>query len=300
MRKHILISTIAVSILVTTAVGAAPASKSISQMKKLSEKNWLKQLEGGCTPITYGGKLVGNLCPASTPTPEPNPNPTPNPDPIPQPQPQPSALDFTNWTLMLPTGGQGDPDNDYPAKTGEVPNVFFKNTDGSYTFRTRVDGVHSPNSQYPRTELREMKDANWGKAAWSNKSGTHTLELRQAITHTPVAKPHVVSAQIHDGSDDVMQVRLEGKELAVHYNDGNSKVLIDPNYQVGTFFDVKIEASGSRIKVSYNGVQKADIAKSGSNWYFKTGCYVQSNPSKGDVPDAYGEVVISKMVVEHK
>ena len=34
--------------------------------------------------------------------------------------------------------------------------------------------------------------------------------------------------------------------------------------------------------------------------YFKAGCYTQSNESKGDKPESYGEVVIYKLVVEHK
>jgi hypothetical protein len=200
---------------------------------------------------------------------------------------------------MLPTGSQGDPDNDYPAKIGEVPNVFFMNADGSYTFRTRVDGVHSSGSKYPRTELREMTDANWGKAAWTNKSGVHTLDVRQAITHTTSVKPHVVAAQIHDGGDDVIQIRLEGKELAVHYNDGNNRIVIDPNYNLGAAYNLKIVAANSKIDVYYNGALKATVTESGSSWYFKAGCYLQSNVDQGDSPDDYGEVIIYSLHVAH-
>ena len=51
--------------------------------------------------------------------------------------------------------------------------------------------------------------------------------------------------------------------------------------------------------MSYNTTQKADIRTSGSGWYFKTGSYVQSNPSRGDTPDAVGQVVLYSLNVQH-
>jgi hypothetical protein len=51
--------------------------------------------------------------------------------------------------------------------------------------------------------------------------------------------------------------------------------------------------------VSYNGGQQADIDKRGSGWYFKTRTYIQSNPSRGDTPDALGQVVLYSLHVEH-
>jgi hypothetical protein len=136
-------------------------------------------------------------------------------------------------------------------------------------------------------------------AAWSNTSGTHVLQTCQAITETPVAKPEVVAAQIHDGGDDVMQVRLEGNTLVAQYADGDEQVVIDPNYTLGTPYDLRIEAANGRILVSYNGARAADLPLSGSSWYFKAGAYVQSNPEKGDSPDAAGEVAVYSLSVQH-
>ena len=39
--------------------------------------------------------------------------------------------------------------------------------------------------------------------------------------------------------------------------------------------------------------------KSGSGWYFKTGTYVQSNPSWGEASDAVGQVVLYSLDVQH-
>jgi len=51
--------------------------------------------------------------------------------------------------------------------------------------------------------------------------------------------------------------------------------------------------------VSYNTTPKADIVISGSGWYFKTGSYVQPNPSRGYTPDAVGQVVLYSLTVQH-
>ncbi len=64
--------------------------------------------------------------------------------------------------------------------------------------------------------------------------------------------------------------------------------------------NLKIEAGEGRVKLWYNGEQKLDwkVAKHGC--YFKAGCYTQSNPSKGDAAESYGEVVIDSLAVDHR
>ena len=74
---------------------------------------------------------------------------------------------------------------------------------------------------------------------------------------------------------------------------------LDPAYALGTPYDLEIAAADGHIRVSYNGTQKADIVKSGAGWYFKAGSYVQSNLSRGDAPDAEGQVVIYALNVQH-
>ena len=137
------------------------------------------------------------------------------------------------------------------------------------------------------------------KAAWSNTSGRHVLTVRQAVTALPPVKPEVVTAQIHDGSDDVMEVRVEGKKLIAQYDDGQRDIVIDPDYRLGTVFDLQIVAADRRVQVYYNGARKADIALSGTSWFFKSGSYLQSNTSKGEQASAVGEVVIYSLLVTH-
>jgi hypothetical protein len=208
-------------------------------------------------------------------------------------------LDLENWFLTLPIGPPGDPDSiDQPELLDYRSEWFDLTPDGAgVVFRAPAGGVTTKNSKYPRSELREMNGEE--KAAWSNTEGTHTLQTRQAITEVPRAKPEVVSAQIHDGGDDVMQIRLEGPTLVAQYADGKEQIVIDPDYRLGTPFDLRIVAANGRITVFYDGEQRAEIERSGSSWYWKIGAYTQSNPERGDGADAEGEVVVYSLSIEH-
>ena len=82
----------------------------------------------------------------------------------------------------------------------------------------------------------------------------------EAITKVPAAKPEVVAAQIHDASDDVLQIRLEGQKLMVQYNDGKSEQVLDPDYKLGTPYHVRIIAADSKVDVLYNGAEEGRAA----------------------------------------
>jgi hypothetical protein len=209
------------------------------------------------------------------------------------------VLDASDWYLTLPTGSKGKPDTVQPAKLADYSSKWFHaNSDkDGIVFTANVGGVTTSGSSYPRTELREMNGSKL--AGWSNTQGTHTLTVRQAVTALPPAKPEVVTAQIHDSEDDVMEVRLESGKLIASYNDGRTDVTLDPRYSLGTPYDLTITAASGRIRVYYNGAKKLDIAKRGSGWYFKSGSYVQSNTSKGDKASAVGVVVIYKIDAKH-
>jgi hypothetical protein len=209
-------------------------------------------------------------------------------------------LDLENWFLTLPIGPAGDPDSiDQPELLDYRSEWFDLTPDGTgVVFRAPAGGVTTKNSKYPRSELREMNGEE--KAAWSNTEGTHTLETRQAITEVPRAKPEVVSAQIHDGGDDVLQIRLEGPTLVAQYDDGREQIVIDPVYRLGTPYDLRVVAADGRITVFYNGQRRAEIERSGSSWYWKIGAYTQSNPERGEDADSAGVVVVYSLSIEHR
>jgi poly(beta-D-mannuronate) lyase len=209
-------------------------------------------------------------------------------------------LDLKNWKLTLPIGQKGKPEEIHGPDLSSFTNEFFRlnEAENGVVFTANAGGVTTSGSSYPRSELREMNGTE--KAAWDSTAGTHTLDVCEAITKTPTAKPEVVSAQIHDTEDDVLQIRLEGTTLSAQYDDGKGEAVLDPAYRLGTPFRVTIVVTADGIAVSYNGEHKTDIKKSGSGWYWKVGAYVQSNPGMGEAPDAVGEVVVYSLDMSAK
>ena len=208
-------------------------------------------------------------------------------------------IDTKDWYLTLPTGKQGSPDLVEGSALAKYHSEFFQLNpakDG-VVFTAGTNGVTTSGSHYPRSELREMVGSD--KASWDGRKGKHTMEIVEAITETPKAKPDVIAGQIHGTTDDLMQIHLSGQNLRVKYADGKKFVDLDPNYKLGTMFNVKIESTGGRVKVWYNGQQKADLPISSATSYFKAGVYVNSNPSKGD-KSGEGQVVIKSLAVRHE
>ena len=214
------------------------------------------------------------------------------------------VLDLSYWKITMPytdekNGKAKEIKHPEFLSFEKVDNFFVNQSADGVVFRAHCTNATTKSSKYPRCELREMKSGGKEKASWSTSEGSHTLTLTQAITAVPPVKKHVVCAQIHDADDDLMMVRLEGKKLFVERNK-IADVPLDNNYKLGTKFKIKIQAADKQVKVWYNGDLKMDWKVSAKGCYFKAGCYTQSNPSKGDKPESYGEVLIYDLKVDHK
>jgi poly(beta-D-mannuronate) lyase len=213
-----------------------------------------------------------------------------------------SVLNLTNWKLTLPVGknAHSATEVEQPALNSYQNATYFhlNRLGNGVVFRANAGGATTSGSTYPRSELREMTNRGKDEASWSSKSGTHVMTVTEAITAVPTVKPHVVAAQIHDAGDDVVMVRLENRRLFVEAN-GDDVGVLDPAYVLGTQFKVELRATSAGIRVTYNNSRAVNYAKSGSGFYFKAGCYTQSNTDRGDKPDAYGEVVIFGLTVQH-
>jgi poly(beta-D-mannuronate) lyase len=208
-------------------------------------------------------------------------------------------INLTNWKLTLPTGGDDAEDVTQPKLNKFRDPRFFHTTpagDG-VVFRAPVGGATTGNSEYPRSELREMTADGKKEASWSGKSGTHVMTITEAITALPQGKPEVVAGQIHDDEDDVIMVRLNGTKLFAEA-DGKQVGVLDPAYQLGTRFTVQIVATPGIIRVTYNGIKTVGLKRDGGDYYFKAGCYTQANDDNSE-DDSYGEVVINALTVQH-
>lgn len=224
------------------------------------------------------------------------------------------VIDTSFWKLTLPIGGAGKPTEvKWSAiKTYEHPSYFYNQQKAGepapyVVFIANAGGVTTSGSTYPRTELREMKPSSTTLASWSNRdAGTDRMVGTWAVTSLPKNKPHVVVAQIHNGSDDVIEVRLEGKRLFLE-SDGTEKGTFDTNYVPSTtapiWFNLSIRADATNgIRVTY--IRGTTINKTltykrfGSGWFFKAGCYIQSNRNY-DAASAYAAVRIKGLSVSH-
>lgn len=221
------------------------------------------------------------------------------------------VLDLTNWKITVPFDGPDSGTNadeiTQPALAGYSVDPWFKNNSDNtgVIFRANTGGATTSGSGYPRSELREMTNNGTANASWSSGSGTHTMEIDQAITHLPVVKKHIVAGQIHDADDDVIVFRLENQKLFIDIN-GDDGPTLTSSYVLGTRFKVKFVVSNNQTKCYYNDVLVYTHNQTYSGAYFKAGAYTQSSCKSGGNPgptescDAYGEVVIYGLSVTHQ
>jgi len=196
------------------------------------------------------------------------------------------------WELQLPIGSPGSPTTIPPSRLkgagGYTNPAYFwtDKNDGSMTFWDPEAGVTTPNSNYARSELREMNSGG-GAADWS-LSGTHKLSATLRIVS--VTK-NVCVGQIHLGSGGSSTKPL--LELYYHSNgdvvlglekspDGGQNTYTLTNVPLGTQWSYVIAIVGGKIQITVNGSTKSYPIAAGFNayhQYFKAGDYNQSSSS---------------------
>jgi len=205
-------------------------------------------------------------------------------------------FDLSVWELQLPTGSSGAPDTILPAQlkgaSGFQDSYFYTaGTDGAMTFWDPENGVTTPNSNFSRSELREMTSS--GAAANWFAPGTHKLSATLKVTTVP---DHVAVGQIHLGSGGSTKPLLE----LFYYSNGNIEMAIEQtpaggnevqhlagNVPVGTTWSYTIGLSGNTISLVINGGATQTWAMSttfnGYGMYFKAGDYDQTSGSSASV-----------------
>ena len=231
------------------------------------------------------------------------------------------------WKITYPTGDEdktlcGEPNNEY---------FFVNTTKDAIVFKTpiRTDSGTTSNSSYIRSELRERVIDGSKDIYWTTE-GTHLVYVKQAITHLPINKPHLVATQIHgnkdNGIDDSMVLRLENSHLFLSFNGSKlrSNVTIKRDYTLGTIHEVIFiinngkhycyyAEDGKLLSAFNSNIADSYLIKDGDNdflmdlnydqTYFKIGNYTQSNPDKEgndtNDPENYGEVLVYDFAVSH-
>ena len=220
-------------------------------------------------------------------------------------------FDLSIWQLQEPVGSPGDPTTFSPSQlegpNGEQDTYFYTDpTDGSMVFWDPENGVTTPNSDYPRSELREMT-ASGAAANWA-PSGTNTLSATLKVTLVP---DHVVVGQIHlgTGTPSLTKPLLE----LFYYSTGDVTIGIEQTpaggneietpvgtVPLGTLWSYVIGLSGNTITLVINGAAPQTFAMSltfdQEGMYFKAGNYDQS---AGSDPSVAAQVQFYALAVVH-
>lgn len=199
----------------------------------------------------------------------------------------------------------------------EYPPYFYVKNKEVF-FRAYASGVTTKNSHYPRCELRQNVDGNYGM--WSLQDEQYLyVELR--ITHVPTIKPEVTIVQIHGKNDETLRINYNQNRGIYIYRDeknGLSEGDKPLEYSLGEKLQITVNVKKGVVQCLIKNVSRATEFQ--STWkskepvgYFKVGCYTQSsiflpyfktdkngNPlySQGEPSNAYAEVAVAKIILK--
>lgn len=208
-------------------------------------------------------------------------------------------IDLSTWNLSIPTESTPTTIETTRLNNGYQSQYFRSNNDGSITLWVPVNGSHTADSRYPRSELRETQ-ADGTLSFWYHASADSYLSAVLTVHQVPSTQK-IIIAQIHSkdeqGSDNDPLLKLQyhylhgvGRlELLLRNRPGDAEVeniLLADNIQLGERFgyDLRITPSGNLgVSVSSSdGDEGSFYTELSGYWskqqlYFKTGAYIQDN-----------------------
>ena len=214
-----------------------------------------------------------------------------------------TIFNFDTWKLQMPIA------NDTATSVKEVSpeeikagyvhdECFYLSQDDAVVFHSPVNGFHTANTTYSRSELRELIDPSSSKVNWSYK-GTHELTTSEVVTEVP-SNGRVVTSQIHgiypNGDNGAVLVKVEyeyaTKQVCVLLKSTSANKAADLRYyfddvDLNQRYDTKIKvvegivyvtiSSEGRSETFYHEFMKADPNWANLLFYFKVGNYVQDS-----------------------
>ena len=215
-----------------------------------------------------------------------------------------TRFDLAHWKLTIPDDEASEiaPDQ----LRGYASHYFYLADDGAMVFVVPASGGTTKNSDYPRSELREVLDPNDDNRNWSG-SGFHRLDASCRVVREPETGK-VIVGQIH-GFDARPLIKLQWEKgqlkalVKQHPQGSNEDVshLFKAQVDKGPF-TYRIEVQDGVLSVSVNDESfrydfyAADPAWRSVPFYFKAGAYAQATSgSDSDV----AEVQFTRLLTEH-
>lgn len=229
-------------------------------------------------------------------------------------EPQSPSIDLSHWKLTLPVDASGKTDG-HPMEIQaqrlsggyKHADYFYKDANGQFVFWCPVNGARTENTEYARTELREVIDPEDDNVCWS-APGTHVLNARCRVSEVPSSQK-VIIGQIHGYSGKAKPLiklqffkgRIEAlvKEKATK---GKDLKLTFPDVGLDKDFDYEIKLQAGLLSITVNGAtQSLNVFEKDLEWakqslYFKAGVYPQDNEGP---PTEGARVSFSRLVVNH-
>lgn len=216
-----------------------------------------------------------------------------------------ARFDLAHWKLTIPDDKASEISPEQ--LRGYASRYFYLADDGGMVFVVPASGGTTKNSDYPRSELREVLDPGNDNRNWSG-SGFHRLEASCQVIRAPETGK-VIVGQIH-GFDARPLIKLQWeqgqlKALVKQHPQGSNKDvshLFKAQVDKG-FFSYRIEVQDGVLSVDVNGESfrhdfyAADPAWRRVPFYFKAGAYAQATSgSDSDV----AEVRFTQLQTEHR
>ena len=205
------------------------------------------------------------------------------------------SFDLSHWKLTLPVSASGTA-GDHPMEISASQlnagythaDYFHLGTNGQMIFWCPVTGSRTENTEYPRTELREVINPADDNVCWA-APGTHVLDARCRVSEVPSSQK-VIIGQIHGFSGKanplIKLLYFKGRVEALvkeKANKGKDLKLTFPEVGLDKDFDYEIKLQDGLLSVTVNGgIQTVNVFEKDSNWasqtlYFKLGAYTQDN-----------------------
>lgn len=208
------------------------------------------------------------------------------------------------WKLQLPVDAQSQ----FLGKAAEIKalegyynkSYFYAASDGAMIFRAPVYGATTGNSDFARSELREMNGSV--PAEWTLKEGGHlsaTLEVDIAPTKVNGTAGKIVIGQIHGGDSQLVRLAwVNGKIYFANDVTANGQrnlhvKLLDaqgnePSVSLNERFSYSMDVTDKKLVVSViaDGKTYTSTSKINASWldnmfYFKAGAYLGVNEKTG-------------------
>jgi hypothetical protein len=185
------------------------------------------------------------------------------------------------------------------ASSTGISNILYADASNSHMMlRSDVDVDTIATNGYPRSEFRERQQDGTTLRAFNPTTGDHWVECWIFPTHLPPVHPSFVMIQMHDNSDDLIEIAwqpastfaTDGKqEIVLRINGTSSGVpKLVSSAQLNTWYRCRIHvgaiisgSAGYECSVNDNTMLSSDsgmpaLVASGANSYFKCGMYLQT------------------------